>query len=404
MSLFSIAESKSRQTLPEECRNLIRQWEQEGLFSIEDIFKEFVTFYFILTQDCNGGCPYCYQPAEFRKKLEMPSNIIDDTMDFVFKTFREDKVKFHLYGGEPFLNHSLMKYAVEKYPMCWYVVTTNGLILSENTEIRDWMIKHSQNLQLSISVEVLRRKYGKEKFLEKLKPCIDVLKINKGDIHYVIDDPTDPDIYNEVVWMFEQGAPQIRLSHPRYESKIKETWSAYVDLFKKVADYVYFSGNVGFNKTAWDVAFHGNIYRKNKGLPLKLLPPTFCGCGHLYIAINSIGEMFPCDFFINFPEFKIGDIYNGFNSTCGFFRKTRDWIEELYAHCNDCPAIPDKDIRLCPRAMCLCENYINHGNPLIPSEIHCWCNKVEYEVFDYISKKAIALNVDYYGKISKTKI
>ena len=71
-----------------------------------------------------------------------------------------------------------------------------------------------------------------------------------------------------------------------------------------------------------------------------------------------------------------------------------DWIEELYEYCRSCEVCLEGDIRLCPRAMCLAENYLVSGNPLKPAPNHCWANRIESSTFEYIAKKAIALGID----------
>ena len=129
-------------------------------------------------------------------------------------------------------------------------------------------------------------------------------------------------------------------------------------------------------------------------MALKSVPPTFCGCGYLYLAVNNKGEIYPCDFFANYPEFKIGDVWNGFNDTAFFFKKMGDWIDELYEHCRDCEVCFDGDIRCCPRAMCLAENYTVTGNPLKPAANHCWANRIETATYEYIAKKAIETGID----------
>ena len=86
--------------------------------------------------------------------------------------------------------------------------------------------------------------------------------------------------------------------------------------------------------------------------------------------------------------------YKGFNDTAIFFSKMKEWIDDLYEDCKNCSVCENKNIRLCPRAMCLAENYIVTGNPLKPAPNHCLANKIEYELLDYISKKAIATGVD----------
>jgi radical SAM protein with 4Fe4S-binding SPASM domain len=274
-----------------------------------------------------------------------------------------------------------------------YVVTTNGLMLLKDEKLREWVLSHKYHLNLSVSITALREVLN-QGYLDEAKPVLDLIKANGGDIHYVVDDPGRPGIYEEIIRLYEYGIPVVRISSARHWDMVKDKNEQFKELFRRVADYVYFSGKPKFGRSQWDIAFKNNIYRKLKGIKLKDVPPTFCGCGYLYLAVNHKGEIYPCDFFANFPEFKIGDIYSGFNETALFFKKMGDWIEELYEHCRECRVCLDSDIRCCPRAMCLAENYIVTGNPLKPAANHCWANRIESSTFEYIAKKAIALGID----------
>jgi uncharacterized protein len=402
MAVFELKNSKSCGDLPSQCRNIIKRYKDEGMFDIDSITKgrqEYTTIYFLMTQDCNLNCPYCYQPKEFRRKdTEISQDVIDRTMLWVSRTFDERKVKFSIFGGEPFMNIPMVKYLCDTYCMYRYVVTTNGLILLNDSELRDWVLKHKYHLNLSVSISALKRVLGKS-YLQKSKPVLDLVKANGGDVHFVVDDPDAPMVYEEIVWLYEYGIPVVRVSSARHWDVVKNKNEQFKELFKRIADYVYFTGNPKFNRSQWDIAFKNNIYRKLKGIDLKDIPPTFCGCGYLYIAVNSKGEIFPCDFFANFPEFKIGDIETGFNDTAYFFKKMGDWIDELYEYCRGCEVCLDGDIRCCPRAMCLAENYIVTGNPLKPAPNHCWANRIEASTHEYIARKAIETGVDelYYG-------
>jgi len=399
MSIFTLKESKATNTLPEQCKNIIKKYLIDGKFDITKAFdnpQDYTTIYFLMSQNCNGKCSYCYQPKEFRQDINLSKKIIDDSMNFVLSNFQEDKIKFSLFGGEPLLNFDMVKYLVDRYSMLKFVVTTNGILIKENKEIANWIKSHVNNVNVSVSVNAQKYIYGKKDFLKYIKPCLDAVKENGGDVHYVVHDPDEPNVYKEIIYLFEYGIPQVRISPARHWDIVADEQKnkSFIELFKKIADYIYFSGQPKFYRTPWDTAFKNNIYNSYKQKDLRPLPPTFCGCGYLYLAINHKGEIYPCDFFANFPEFKIGDIYKGFNNTAMFFRKMKDWIEGLYDNCKDCFVCKDKDIRLCPRAMCLAENYIVTGNPLKPAPNHCWTNKIEYTLFDYIARKAIKTGID----------
>ena len=396
MSVFTLEESKATGDLPSLCREVIKGYKENGKFDVDAVTAnkpDYTTIYFLMTQDCNLHCPYCYQPREFRQKDSgISREIIDCAMGFVVRTFDEAKVKFSIFGGEPFVNFDMVRYLVDTYPMFPYVVTTNGLVLVESAEAREWVKSRKGTLRVSVSIGALKQKFGKG-YLEAAKPALDVVRHNGGDVHFVIDDPDEQGIFEDIKYLFEYPVPVVRISTARHWDRIKDKNEAFKALFKRVADYVYFEGEPKFGRCQWDSVFHHNIYRRLKGLPIKDVPPTFCGCGYMYLAINNKGEIYPCDFFANFPEFKVGDVFNGFNETALLFKKMGEWIEGLYEDCRECEVCEAKDIRLCPRAMCLAENYIKTGNPLKPAANHCWANRVEYFVFDYIARRAIELGI-----------
>ena len=379
--------------IPENCRALIKRNMDRMRLSPEETYPhDTLTFYFLLTQDCNGGCPYCYQPKQFRKKISMSKKIVDDTMDFVLDNFKEDKVKFCFFGGEPFLEWDMMKYVLESYQSMNFHVITNGIVMHERKDVRDVLLKESFHLNVNLSVEPLTRRIGIDNFIDKISDDIEVLKASKGEAHIVITDPTQDWIYPLTVELLEKNVPKVRVSIARQLESVLQHGEEFFELMKKIADYVYFREEPMWNRMSFDQLFNGNIFRKMVGFPINPLPPTMCGCGYAYLAVDHKGDIYPCDWFSSFPEFKVGSIYTGLNDNARLFYEANNWIDGLYEDCKDCP-IGD-DIRLCPRAMCLAENYQAHGNPLKPTKTHCAVNLLEYRIYKYIAEECIKRGYD----------
>lgn len=383
-------------TLPDECRAIIRKnmdhydkpWEIHKIYGM--------TVFLLLNYDCNLRCSYCYQPTKFKAtKGYMTPEIVDDAMTFIANSLREDKVRFNFFGGEPLLNAGTLKYTIENYPMFKYLVTTNGLLLKTDPDLREWFLKQT-NLSVSLSIGGLRTVY-KENFIEEIRPCLEVVKNNGGDIHYVIADPTDPTVMDDVVALFSMGLPLIRLSMTRHTDNLLCYQDDYIKLFKRLADYIYFGDKPILKACNWDTALRNNIYKKLRGEALTPVPPTFCGAGCVYLTVTPSGDIYPCDLFTCFPQFRLGDVWKGLNDTSIFFRKMKDWKDELYGDCRTCKIVDDGDIRLCPKAMCLAENYAVNGSLLKPASLHCVANKIDYELFTYIAKKAIEKGISYFG-------
>ena len=402
MTIFSLKESKAPGEIPDNCKQIIKKYAENGMFDSSYMFKsnEFLSIYFLMTQDCQGKCPYCYQPKEFRcVDKELTQKVIDDTMTFLFKNFPEQKIKFSLFGGEPLLNFDMVKYIVENYSMIRTSITTNGLAINDNPEIKEFLMTHSASLNVSVSVGAQKFMYPRSEFIERIQPAIEVIKATRGDAHFVVDNPTDTKVLDEIKYLYDQGIV-VRCSTVRHSDTLKKYTKEYIELFKKIADYIYFDGKPRFGQSAWYSVFKNNIYKRRKGIELQGFPPTFCGCGSLYIAVNHEGDIYPCDFFANYPEFKMGSVYEGINETALFFVKMKDWLDGIYEDCKNCTVVPDGDIRLCPRAMCLAENYTVSGNPLKPASNHCAANAIEFAIFDYIAQRSIETGIDevYFGK------
>lgn len=110
----------------------------------------------IVTEDCNLKCSYCYEHEKSSKimNFEIAKNIID--REFVDIDLYEKGV-IEFFGGEAFLNFSLIKqvyeYVMDKYPnqLMLFYNTTNGTLV--HGEIQEWLYEHKSNFICSISLD-----------------------------------------------------------------------------------------------------------------------------------------------------------------------------------------------------------------------------------------------------------
>lgn len=375
-------------SLPEKCREIIKKNVLKMKLDVNNLYPyDGITFYFIMSQNCNGNCPYCYQPKSFRKNINISKKIIDDSMEYILNNFDESKVKFCLFGGEPTLNWDMVKYVVESYPMFMFHMITNGIELCNDQSKIEWIKNQSFHFDITASIEPLRRYFGDDDFINKISNVLDLTKTYKGEVYQIVTDPDDEWTYDTYTKLIDYGVPRVRIAIVRQNDHVLTKREKFVTLFKRLADYTYFREEPIFNRSGIDICFSSNIFRKTIGLSMRNIPPTMCGCGYAYLAIDHKGDIWPCDWFINFPEFKLGNIYEGINDNTRFFYEANQWLDGLYEDCKNCPI--SSDIRFCPRAMCLAENYQESGNPLKPTKTHCEVNRIEYEVYEYIAKEMV---------------
>jgi uncharacterized protein len=105
----------------------------------------------ILTSRCNLRCGYCYQSP--KRGRSSAWSVVRPALDLILKSSRRD-LGIGFCGGEPFLEFSLMRRAVEHVEKSrpprkniTYHVSTNGTLLAE--EIIDFLEAHDFEMQLS---------------------------------------------------------------------------------------------------------------------------------------------------------------------------------------------------------------------------------------------------------------
>lgn len=360
-----------------------------------------ITFYLILSQDCNGQCVYCYQDKSFRTKDAMTKEVMDDIVRFGVSKFAENDIIFYFFGGEPTLNWELIEYTLEKYPQLRFHMTTNGIVLNGSSEKRAFIKKHAYHLSLSVSVEPLIRMLGPDKFMEETRPLLELLAEINADTHMVLSDISESAWFERLFKaQLEMGLKRVRVSTVKCSSKLNDKIKEVSDLMCRLVDYIYFEGEPKFGRSSFDYYLMSNIMNKMIGREVKDVPPTLCGAGYSYVAIDTQGDIYPCDMFASIKALKMGSIYSGFDMTSSIFLQKEEWKGEIYEDCANCKVVDD--FRLCPRAMCLAENYQKHGSPFKPAEDHCKLNAVDVIVNEYLIKRAIETgNIQRFGRLAQ---
>ncbi len=108
----------------------------------------------VLTRKCNLNCVYCY---EHNKDFQAMDFSIAKYHIQKFLTNAKKSVTIYLFGGEPFLNFSLLKNICEwTWEQQWnvdyhFLVQTNGTLL--NDEIKNWLILNNDRIKLCLSFD-----------------------------------------------------------------------------------------------------------------------------------------------------------------------------------------------------------------------------------------------------------
>lgn len=114
-----------------------------------------VMCYLLLTSNCNYNCNYCFIESNVKEKTYMTPETAKKAINF-FKKNASPEVKIkqiYFYGGEPLLNFSALKSAVEeakaKMPEAMLILTTNGALLTKETA--EYLVRNK--IYVSISMD-----------------------------------------------------------------------------------------------------------------------------------------------------------------------------------------------------------------------------------------------------------
>ena len=263
-----------------------------------------------VTKACNLRCPHCYVNAgeklENELSLEEIKSIIDQLAKLkVFSIF--------FTGGEPFLRKDIieiLKYTNKKG--IGIAISTNGSFL--NKEVLEKMRNiHFDLFQISLDGpkkihESIRGKGSWQRAIDNIKLARSILKKNIG-LGIVIMKNNWNFLDQTITKGVNCGADRITLMclilSGRASEKLNPSPQEFLESINKIfTKYKYLQSKARFSKdTTIPSALIPKKWRE-KGLHRTFAPCSF----PYYIAINSNGDVAPCDGLFNYPEMIIGNI------------------------------------------------------------------------------------------------
>jgi len=170
---------------------------------------------FIVTDDCNFNCAYCFQ----KKEKKIINNVtIETAVDFFYPFLTsKDKIKIGFYGGEPLLAFEQMKHAAlllqeknkEENKKIEFSVTTNGSLLTE--KMLDFFNRHKFVMLLSfdgLAQEKARKRGTLDQMVQVMKKIQEYPDINV-EINSVFSPQTVSDLSGSIRFIIEQEGPEI---------------------------------------------------------------------------------------------------------------------------------------------------------------------------------------------------
>ena len=343
----------------------------------------------LLTEDCNFRCEYCFIKKNPNK---IDWGTIVDTLSWLSgQNSKNERLSVNFFGGEPMLEYDLIKktvlYAEKEYEDNFkFSITTNGSLFDE--EKLDFFEDHNISVLFSIDgpehVHNIHRKTtdGSDSFHQVEWAMKEVVKRGLGNVARPTYTPdTLPYLFETVKYLLEEVGFKTASPTPAtdgFKQFSEEDYKEYDRQFDKIDKY--FKDRVLRGDSA-GINYYQKCFRQELSDASMKAP---CGAGKKYVAVNHAGDIFPCHRFVQWPEWKIGNVKNGITKTD---------LREIFANFeNDKtdPKCAKCDNKFCGGG-CFASNYSQTGSIYKTSDMSCELSKRQWErsmkVFDELKNE-----------------
>ncbi|WP_026667282.1 radical SAM peptide maturase, CXXX-repeat target family [Butyrivibrio sp. AE2005] len=284
---------------------------------------------FIVTEDCNLRCKYCYithKCSNKRMSFEVAKKFIDYVFDGDFRL--QEAVTLDFIGGEPLLEIELIDKICDYFKLksflagsSWYwnyriSICTNGVNYLDK-RIQDFIKKNEDKVGITITIDGIKEKHDLQRVFPDGSGSYDVIKKNvdiwkhqfvgSTKVTFASDDLKY--LKDSVIGLWNEGIPEVAAN-----VVFEDVWKdgddeIFENQLKELADYILDNGLQNENYcTLFDDSI-GQPYTEED------LKQTSCGAGKM-IAVGVDGKLFPCMRYCAYSlnekeEYSIGNVDEG---------------------------------------------------------------------------------------------
>ncbi len=285
---------------------------------------------FIVTEDCQLRCKYCYIVGKNSYK-RLSFEVAKQSIDFILENteyFNEDSVIWDFIGGEPLIEIQLVDQICDYIKTRMYELnhkwfsnyrfsfTTNG-ILYNNPQVQKFIEKNMSHISMTLTLDGVESKHDLNR----------VYQNGKGSYKDIVS--------NIPLWLkqFPDSSTKVTMSSDdlKYlKDSILHLWELGIhsvdanvvseDVWKEGDDKVYEEQLILLADEVLKKKLYNNyncsFFSESIGKP-NASNGNWCGAGKM-LAIDTIGKFYPCLRFAQFslknkPEISIGDCKSGLN-------------------------------------------------------------------------------------------
>lgn len=289
---------------------------------------------FVVTQDCNLRCKYCYmtgKQSEHKMTFETAKKAIDYFLQEKIRLFDDDYLILEFIGGEPLLEIELIDQIVDYFKIRIYAencgwfgkyriaISTNGILYSSE-KVQRFIEKNKNSLSIGISIDGTPEKHDLQRVYPDGRGSYeDVsrnIKLWKKQFPFATTKVTIghddlPYTFESIVHLWDLGIHEVPAN-----VVFEDVWEEGDDIIfeqqlKRLADYV-------IEHRLWEThnttLFSDRLLEK---LSKKEMEHNFCGTGKAY-TIDSDGNIYPCVRYMEYSlnnrdSIRVGTLEEGVN-------------------------------------------------------------------------------------------
>lgn len=289
------------------------------------------TITFIVTNDCNLRCKYCYITHKSADKI-MDFKVAKDFIDYILSSesldFSEAAI-IDFIGGEPFLEVELIDkisdyFKLRAYELNhdWYwnyriSICTNGVTYSSKP-VQDFILKNYGKISVSITVDGTKDKHDLQRVFpdgsgsyDAISKSIDLwISQFGGDTKVTFASDDLPLLKESIISLWNRGISTVN-ANVVFENVWKDKdYEIFENQLIELADYI-------LDNELYDKGLICSLFSDTIGNPYEAedFDKTYCGAGKM-IAVAPSGEIFPCLRYYghslnNHKEWPVGTIKDG---------------------------------------------------------------------------------------------
>lgn len=289
------------------------------------------TITFVVTDDCNLRCKYCYithKKSDNKMSFDTAKAFIDRLLTTEEMRYAESVI-LEFIGGEPMMEAKLIDEIADYFKLrafelehSWYwnyriSICTNGVNYS-SPDVQKLINKNKNKMSVTISIDGNKEKHDLQRVFpdgsgsfDKVDKNIDLwLSQFRGSTKVTFASDDLPLLYDSIISLWNRGIKEVS-SNVVFENVWKDGDDKILEKqLKKLADYV-------IDNKLYDKGYYCSFFNETLGYPYgnEDMDRTYCGAGKM-IALAPNGNIYPCIRYYgyslnNHKEWSVGDIHDG---------------------------------------------------------------------------------------------